>query len=138
MCASSLRIQIRIEALLTQCIHSILAVCGGSLEKMKKKWRSKRQLAVQRALETTRPDRRMTWLIHDLRSGAGGLVHAKLALWPFPKAPFPANLRARGGIGIDGGRLVCKAQRVTLDRLPAARSIRPSLFGCAARSGSRK
>jgi hypothetical protein len=50
-----------------------------------------RQLAVQRTREATRPDGRMTWLIHDLRSGAGRSVRAKMALWPFPKAPFPAN-----------------------------------------------
>jgi hypothetical protein len=56
------------------------------------KWRSKRQLAVQSTLDATRPDGRTNWLINDLRSGAGGSVHAKMALWPFPKAPISAKL----------------------------------------------
>jgi hypothetical protein len=51
-----------------------------------------RQLAVQSTLEATLPDRRATWLIHDLRSRAGGVAHAKMALWPFAEAPIPANL----------------------------------------------
>ncbi len=36
----------------------------------------------------------MTWLTHDLRSGAGGLAPAEMALWPFSEAPIPANLTA--------------------------------------------
>ncbi len=35
---------------------------------------------------------RTTRLIHDLRSGAVGQQHAKMALWPFPEAPLPAIL----------------------------------------------
>ncbi len=34
---------------------------------------------------------RTPWRIHDLRWGAGGLVHAEMALWPSAKVPIPAS-----------------------------------------------
>jgi hypothetical protein len=56
------------------------------------KWRSIAKFAPSSTLEARRPGGRMTWPIHDLRSGArGGLVQAKMALWPFAKAPFSAS-----------------------------------------------
>jgi hypothetical protein len=54
------------------------------------KWRSKRQLAVQSTLEATRSDGRTTWLIHDLRSGEGRLVHRENGALALPKG---ANFR---------------------------------------------
>jgi hypothetical protein len=150
--AQSSLTRVKSEAVPTQCIHFILAVRGGSLEKTTSTtattplrragpssltahdhYAVSCRLGALRARREPGPgpqrsqlllntksngapsqiggstdaggyELRTTRLLHDLRSGAGALVHAKMALSRLPKAPFLANLTGSRTPTLRGGQ----------------------------------